>query len=552
RTSTSTFAGTYAYSAPELLKGSRATPASDVFSLGATLYALAAGRPAFTTGTDESPAAVMWRLVTEDPPPLPSTVPAPLREVIERSMAKEPGERYPTAATFEGALRSAAAVIAAGSVPEGPTQAAPTTRVAPALPQPAPPPGPAPDPHATPPTRAFSGGHRPDDPTVQRSSLGSESPPTATTVPAGLDDDGWTTRTVTVRVGSPGRAPDPLEPSAAATRGRPSFVTDEVLDVVEPRSFARRDLGGGRFARSIWLPNHTDDALAHLDPDTNRVVALVPVGRAPVSVLAEPEVAWSVDHGSGTVTSVDARTSTVLGSVEVGDGPVAITRAPDGIWVANMLAGTVARIGASGRVDRTVAVGERPVDLIYAAERIWVANRGDGTVSRIEPDTGRVTDTIRVGKGPAGLVEAGASVLVSNREGGSLVAIDQRTCAVGAKVKVGRGAGHPIADGDRVWVPIGSRGTLARVGAGGRNPRSGAWTLEGTVSVASSLATPVVGGAGVWVCSGVDGSVARIDGERLAVASRLQVGPGRLRLIRGDRVIWVCNVDTGQIRAIGV
>src|SRR5690606_12947026 len=84
--------GTVAYMSPEQARGEAPLSAqSDQFSLGLVLYELAAGQRAFRRG---SAAETMTAIIREEPEPLPSTTPAPLRWVIERLLAKDPGDRY--------------------------------------------------------------------------------------------------------------------------------------------------------------------------------------------------------------------------------------------------------------------------------------------------------------------------------------------------------------------------------------------------------------------------------------------------------------------------
>ncbi len=85
-------AGTPAYMAPELLKGSPPSAASDVFSLGATLYAALAGHPPLTGSWSEVLAAFQkpnWK-----PPPLPASVPEDLALIIAKALKGDPQERY--------------------------------------------------------------------------------------------------------------------------------------------------------------------------------------------------------------------------------------------------------------------------------------------------------------------------------------------------------------------------------------------------------------------------------------------------------------------------
>jgi eukaryotic-like serine/threonine-protein kinase len=80
--------GSPAYMAPELVHGGRVEPASDLFSLGATLYAAVEGRSPFGKGC---PAATLTAVVTD--PPAPSRRAGPLGPVIEGLLAKDPRRR---------------------------------------------------------------------------------------------------------------------------------------------------------------------------------------------------------------------------------------------------------------------------------------------------------------------------------------------------------------------------------------------------------------------------------------------------------------------------
>ena len=84
--------GTVAYMSPEQARGeANLTAQSDQFSVGIVLYELATGRRPFQRG---STAETMTAIIREDPEPLPPTIPAPIRWVIERLLSKEPADRY--------------------------------------------------------------------------------------------------------------------------------------------------------------------------------------------------------------------------------------------------------------------------------------------------------------------------------------------------------------------------------------------------------------------------------------------------------------------------
>jgi len=90
------------YAAPETLEDGESTPAGDVYSLGATLYAIAAGGPPLPRQPGEAPIPYARRLVAEPVPPLPRTdLPAGFHELVHQAMAKRPADRPPASALVE-------------------------------------------------------------------------------------------------------------------------------------------------------------------------------------------------------------------------------------------------------------------------------------------------------------------------------------------------------------------------------------------------------------------------------------------------------------------
>lgn len=89
-TQTGLVTGSPAYLAPEVASGQSATPASDVWSLGATIYHVLAGRPPYDVG--DNIMGGLFRIVHEDPPRLPDA--GPLGTLLEGMMTKEPADRW--------------------------------------------------------------------------------------------------------------------------------------------------------------------------------------------------------------------------------------------------------------------------------------------------------------------------------------------------------------------------------------------------------------------------------------------------------------------------
>jgi serine/threonine protein kinase len=90
-TQTGLVTGSPAYLAPEIASGQQATPASDVWSLGATLFHTLSGRPPYEVG--DNVLGAMYRIVNEEPPRLENA--GWLAPVVESSMTREPSARWP-------------------------------------------------------------------------------------------------------------------------------------------------------------------------------------------------------------------------------------------------------------------------------------------------------------------------------------------------------------------------------------------------------------------------------------------------------------------------
>ncbi|OBF57244.1 serine/threonine protein kinase [Mycobacterium sp. 852002-53434_SCH5985345] len=103
-TQTAAVIGTAQYLSPEQARGDTVDARSDVYSLGCVLYEILTGEPPFT---GDSPVAVAYQHVREDPIP-PSHrhegISADLDAVVLKALAKNPDNRYQTAAEMRADL----------------------------------------------------------------------------------------------------------------------------------------------------------------------------------------------------------------------------------------------------------------------------------------------------------------------------------------------------------------------------------------------------------------------------------------------------------------
>lgn len=103
-TKTGTVMGTPDYMAPEQARGDKVDLRADIYAVGAMLYRALTGRKPFE-GRD--PMATLTAVLTEEPPrpsEVASGIPLSLELVIQKAMAKNPGERFQSMAELDAAL----------------------------------------------------------------------------------------------------------------------------------------------------------------------------------------------------------------------------------------------------------------------------------------------------------------------------------------------------------------------------------------------------------------------------------------------------------------
>ncbi|WP_051218498.1 serine/threonine-protein kinase [Nocardioides insulae] len=137
-TQTGLVTGSPAYLSPEVAAGGSATPASDVWSLGATLYFAVTGRAPYDAS--DNVLGALYKIVHEEPPRTPLA--GWLAPVLDGTLVREPQQRWELPRIHDA--------LTLRRMPSGPE--ATQVMTAPARPVPAavPPPAPAPVPTPTP------------------------------------------------------------------------------------------------------------------------------------------------------------------------------------------------------------------------------------------------------------------------------------------------------------------------------------------------------------------------------------------------------------------
>ncbi len=391
--------GTAEYMSPEQWRGGSVGPAADVYSLGCVLYEALTGIAPFA------------RKEADTEPEMPEG----LDEVIERAVAKDPDDRYPSAGALIAAAREReGAGLAATRVLSEPAERPTAPLRARAGPQP---------------RRRLRGNARCSWVGAgvaagrRRWSCwcwpccggggGSTSP---TPIPVGgaplriaaAPDAIWVTSerdgTLTrldpesgepvgepVRLGAgisgrrrrrPARSGSPT-PAAASCCGRPA--SGRVLETIarrrRPRSdrLRRRPGLGRRRGRRRASPPSTPKAAASSG-------AAWPPHAAPLRLAVGAGGLWVSSATTGNVRRIDLSTLGVGAPIPVGRGPAGVTVAHGLVWVANSRSDTVTKVDPSihAVLGDPIEVGGRPGGIDAGTSTVWVASAAEDAVTRID------------------------------------------------------------------------------------------------------------------------------------------------------------------------
>ena len=429
-TRTGMFVGTVAYAAPERLQGDRGAEAADIYSLGCVLFETLAGQPPFVRDTElETMHAHVY-----DPAPavgeLAPGAPPELEAVVERSLAKDPAQRFASAGEMAVAIAGAAAGASGASGGGTPALRGTTTVVS----------GGTGSPATTPASEERRRSRR--------------------ALAIALAVGGVVAAIVlAIELASGNGGSGSAAKSAVAPRIGPVQVTSIDELAVGHRPGAVTTVGDDT---AVADPGHGLVRIYHADghPPTD-----IPVGGEPDALASDRTGrVWVADAASGTVKVIEPASGRTLKAIPVGSRPSAIAIGNGDAVVVDRGSNDLRRIGLrSLSADGTPVVlpGHGPNAVaVGPGGRAWVASEsGDVTVV-----SGGRAGKPRYVSAPAISIASGGGAWVGT-SAGTLVHLDDAGAIVGRPRPLHGGPVRVAQSDDTIWIATQDDARLSSIAA---------------------------------------------------------------------------------------
>ena len=276
--------------------------------------------------------------------------------------------------------------------------------------------------------------------------------------------------------------------------------------------------------------------LGLIDPETNKIVAEVPVGIRPGPVAVGAGSVWVGNLEDRTLTKVDPRQRTATGTISLDRRtPTGVAFGEGAVWVAHGRLGQLSRVDPQfDQLAETIDVaaqGDAQGAVAVGAGSVWVAY-GESTVARIDPAQVRVLASSFAGGVPAALVVARGSVWVANSGASTVSRFDPTTLEEGAlrTISVGSRPTGIAYGADAIWVANAGDDTVTRI-----DPSTYATR---TIPVGAEPVAVAVGAGAVWVANNGDRTVSRIDLATNDVVRTIEVENAPAGIAVADGFVW--------------
>jgi YVTN family beta-propeller protein len=308
---------------------------------------------------------------------------------------------------------------------------------------------------------------------------------------------------------------------------------------------ATRDSGG--------LSSVSPNSVGIIDPDSNRLVAEVPVGIDPESAAGGVGSVWVANVEDETVSRIDPTSHEVVRTISVDGYPSDITVGGGTVWVAlgppaelvrinpgqNEAASPIRALGKGapcGAPGASVAVGAGFVWFVCENAELGKVDPSSGNAQRLGLECGLLTSSTSTSPLFSDVAFGLGSLWIVNRAGNQVLEVDPVVCQPQPRsVTVGVGPTAVAVGENTLWVANFDDDTVTRVAIAVR----GAPAETTPIPVGDGPVDVAVGEGGVWVANSLDRTVTRIDPKTGTVTATIEIGNEPQRVAAGEGAVWV-------------
>ena len=204
---------------------------------------------------------------------------------------------------------------------------------------------------------------------------------------------------------------------------------------------------------SLIVPICGAPGVARVDLKTSAVtVILKRVTAAMVGPVTAVSSIWIVSDGTGTLLRIDPDSNAVIADVPLRARALALASGQSALWVATDNNELLKISPYTIVTSEIIKVGKSPRSIAFGEGSVWTLNAGDGTVSRIDPKTNKIASTIKLGAPVAGgQIAVGEGSVWVSAPGLPLVRIDPRTNHI-VQQFAGEGGGAIVISQGALWI----------------------------------------------------------------------------------------------------
>lgn len=297
----------------------------------------------------------------------------------------------------------------------------------------------------------------------------------------------------------------------------------------------------GRDDYFVYVTNEDSNTVSVISPETNRVVATIPVGKRPRGIRVSPD-------GNLIYTALSG-------------SPKCPPRVPDeecDAMVADRSADGIAEIdAASGEVLRVLPSGSDPeqFDVNWETRRLYVSNEDNDTATILDLDRSEIVITVATGREPEGvrLTPDGSLFYVTGEVDSDVTVIDADSGKQVTRIPVGLRPRDVIftANGRRAYVSAELDARISVIDVNRNSVISKITLPEGSLPMGLVLSTDE---SMLYVANGRAGTVAAVDLATESVVASVDAGPRPWGLALGldGRFLYSANGPSDDVTVIDV